>query len=132
MNATVHPSPFAHPPPLSDGLDFYFPTESGARKLVEFLQTMVPCRVQQSKRLVSHDDHSNVYNYKHTHSVEVVPVCKDNVVCLPKRLAHSLGGMGQVCVAHKVSNLVHLIDPTTCQGEECVILLCLFLYCMVN
>ncbi len=90
---------------------------------MEFLQSMIPCRAQHSKRLVSHDDHSNVYNYKYTSSVEVVPVCKDNVVCLPRKLAHSLGGIGQVCIVQKVSNLVHLIDPTTCQSK--FIALCL-------
>ena len=33
------------------------------------------------------DAKSNEYNYKYTTSVEVVPVCKDNVVCLPKQVA---------------------------------------------
>lgn len=99
-------------------MDFYFSSESGAKKLVEFLQSVIPCRAQHSKRLISHDDHSNVFNYKYTSSVEVVPICKDNVVCLPKKLAHSLGGIGQVCIAHKVSHLLHLIDPCTGQGNK--------------
>jgi len=76
---------------------------------------MIPIRSQNSKRLISHDVHTNDYNYKFSFSVDVVPVCKDNVVCISKQLAHNLGGIGQVCVVNKVSQAVHLIDPNTCQ-----------------
>lgn len=63
------------------------------------------------------DAKSNIYNYKYTTSVEVVPICKDNVVCLPPKVAQSLGGIGQICVVHKVTTMLHLIDPNTCQCE---------------
>ncbi len=33
-------------------------------------------RFETSKRLISHDIHSNIYNYKYTTLVEIVPVCK--------------------------------------------------------
>lgn len=33
-------------------------------------------RSKTSQRLISHDIHSNTYNYKSTFSVEIVPVCK--------------------------------------------------------
>ena len=59
--------------------------------MVDFLQSVVPCRYNTSKKLISHDANSNTYNYKYVFSVEVVPICKDNVVCLPIRLARSLG-----------------------------------------
>jgi len=101
--------------PHHEGLDFYFATESNAKKLVEFFSSMIPIRSQNSKRLISHDVHTNDYNYKFSFSVDVVPVCKDNVVCISKQLAHNLGGIGQVCVVNKVSQAVHLIDPNTCQ-----------------
>merc|ERR1719266_3230698 len=67
------------------------------------------------KKLISHDQNSNTYNYKYVFSVEVVPICKDNVVCLPVRLARSLGSIGQICHVQKVNHLLHLIDPNTCQ-----------------
>jgi len=104
--------------PVHEGLDFYFGFEPYARKLVEFLQSVIPMRYSHAKKLISHDASSNIYNYKYTLSVEVVPVCKDNVVCLPAKLAHSLGGIGQICVVNKVTSLVHLIDPNTCQFAE--------------
>ncbi|KAH7963315.1 hypothetical protein HPB52_020540 [Rhipicephalus sanguineus] len=65
-----------------DGLDFYFSKKDEARKLVDFFQTMVPCKYIMSQQLVSHDIHSNTFNYKHTFSVEIAPVCKDDVICL--------------------------------------------------
>ena len=40
------------------------------------LQSVVPCRFRSDKQLVSHDTHSNTYNYKYTFSVEIAPVCK--------------------------------------------------------
>ena len=62
--------------PNAEGLDFFFGSESGARKLVEFLSSVVPIRSQHAKRLVSHDANSNTFNYKYTTSVEIVPICK--------------------------------------------------------
>lgn len=51
---------------ISEGLDFFFSTEAHARRMVDFLNTVIPCRSQHSKKLLSHDVHSNTYNYKFT------------------------------------------------------------------
>jgi len=101
-----------------DGLDFFFSSESNAQKLVDFLASVIPIKYSGSKKLISHDIHSNNYNYKYSFSVEIVPICKLNVVCLPKKMATSLGGIGQICVVERVTNLIHLIDPNTCQFAE--------------
>ncbi|MED6245878.1 ribosome-binding protein, partial [Ataeniobius toweri] len=103
---------------IHDGIDFYYGSKQHAQKMVDFLQCTVPCRCKTSQRLISHDIHSNTYNYKSTFSAEIVPVCKDNVVCLPPRLAQSLGNMGQICVCIRVTSTIHLIDPRTLQIAE--------------
>lgn len=103
---------------IHEGLDFYFGSKQHGQKMVDFLQCTVPVRSKTSQRLISHDIHTNTYNYKSTFSVEIVPVCKDNVVCLSPRLAQSLGNMGQVCVCTRVTSTVHLIDPNTLQIAE--------------
>uniref|UniRef100_F7E4H4 60S ribosomal export protein NMD3 n=1 Tax=Monodelphis domestica TaxID=13616 RepID=F7E4H4_MONDO len=103
---------------IHDGLDFYYAQKQHAQKMVDFLQCTVPSRSKSSQRLISHDVHSNTYNYKSTFSVEIVPICKDNVVCLPPRLAQSLGNMSQICVCIRVTSAVHLIDPSTLQSES--------------
>ncbi|OXB70853.1 UNVERIFIED_CONTAM: hypothetical protein H355_013489 [Colinus virginianus] len=103
---------------IHDGLDFYYSSKQHAQKMVDFLQCTVPSRSKSSQRLTSHDIHSNIYNYKSTFSVEIVPVCKDNVVCLSPKLAQSLGNMSQICVCIRVTSTVHLIDPSTLQIAE--------------
>uniref|UniRef100_A0A4W3K2P1 60S ribosomal export protein NMD3 n=1 Tax=Callorhinchus milii TaxID=7868 RepID=A0A4W3K2P1_CALMI len=103
---------------IHDGLDFYYGSKQNAMKMVDFLQCTVPCKYKASQRLISHDVHTNNYNYKSTFSVEIVPICKDNLVCLPPRLAQSLGNMGQICVCVRVTNSIHLIDPNTLQIAE--------------
>lgn len=104
--------------PIHDGLDFMFGSEAAARKFLSFVEASVPCRVQQSKKLISHDAHNNTYNYKFTLAVEIVPLCKDTVVCLPRKLANQLGSIGQLCVVLKVTNVVTLVDPATGQCAE--------------
>nr|XP_054754715.1 60S ribosomal export protein NMD3-like [Lytechinus pictus] len=104
-----------------EGIDFYYASKdqsNGARKMVDFLISVVPCKYKLSQQLISHDIHNNTYNYKYTFSVEIVPICKDNVVCLPKKLAASLGNIGQICVCNRVCSTVQLIDPNTLQIVE--------------
>ncbi|XP_023316851.1 60S ribosomal export protein NMD3-like [Trichogramma pretiosum] len=104
--------------PNADGLDFFFMKESAARKLTDFIISVLPCKYQHSKKLISHDCHSNVYNYKFTFSIELVPLSKDSVICLPKNLTHQLGGITSVCVVHKVSCSIHLIDVSSGQVAD--------------
>jgi nonsense-mediated mRNA decay protein 3 len=101
-----------------DGLDFYFANKQDARKFLDFLLSIVPCRYQTSQQLISHDIHNNTYNYKHTFSLEIVPVCKDDVVCLPAKLAHNLGGISRLLVCTRITNTIHLIDPANAQIAE--------------
>lgn len=98
---------------IHEGLDFFFGSRAHALKLVDFLQSVVPIRFRNDKQLVSHDTHSNTYNYKYTFSVEIAPVCKDDLVCLSSKLSTSLGGMGPLVLCTKVSNQITLLDPVT-------------------
>ncbi|XP_048362028.1 60S ribosomal export protein NMD3 [Sphaerodactylus townsendi] len=103
---------------IHDGLDFYYASKQHAQKMVDFLQCTVPCRSKSSQRLISHDIHNNTYNYKSTFSMEIVPICKDNIVCLSPKLAQSLGNMSQICVCIRVTSTIHIIDPNTLQIAE--------------
>lgn len=98
---------------VNGGLDFYFAEHNCARKLVDFLMCVVPCRFETSKRLISHDIHSNIFNYKYTIVVEIVPICKDEIVCLSKKQAKQLGNIGPICICSRVTQNVYLIDPKT-------------------
>lgn len=107
--------------PIHGGLDFFYSSENHARKMVDFLHTMLPVKSTNSKRLISHDIHSNSYNYKYTFSVEIVPVSKDSLVCLGKKLQQQLGGISPLCLVQRVANTIHLIDPVTAQSKNLVL-----------
>lgn len=101
-----------------NGLDFYYSTKSAARKMVEFLTVHVPCRMKTSQQLVSHDIHNNKYQYKHTFSIEITPISKNDLVCLPLKLAQSLGGINQIVLCTRVTSFLQFVDPTTLEVAE--------------
>ncbi|KAF8366251.1 hypothetical protein PRIPAC_84080 [Pristionchus pacificus] len=112
--------------PVPTGIDFFYAKLQDARRLVDFLQSVLPCKYHYAQasgkyfklELVSHDTKNNTYDYKHTFCVEIVPICRDNVVCLPKQLAQSFGNMSQIAVCLRVSNVITLIDPRTLQMSD--------------
>lgn len=72
-------------------------------------------RTKSSEQLLSTDTHTNTANYKFTYSVEIVPICKDDLVCIPPKQARSLSNINPLTVCVRVGNSVHLMDPTTLQ-----------------
>ncbi|XP_015606312.1 60S ribosomal export protein NMD3 [Cephus cinctus] len=104
--------------PIHEGLDFFYANEAAARKMIDFLVAVLPCRYQHSKKLISHDIHSNIYNYKFTYSVEIVPISKDSIVCLPKKLTQQLGGIHPICLVYRTTNSIHLMDVSSGQIAE--------------
>jgi hypothetical protein len=54
------------------------------------------CRIKGSEQLISSEKQSNTANYKFTYSVEIVPVCKDDLVCLPRSQARAWGNISYV------------------------------------
>lgn len=104
--------------PMADGLDFFFTKQDDSRKLVQFLSNYVPCRYVTGRELISQDIRSNVFNYKYTFSVEIIPICKDHIICLPKKAAQQLGGINPLCIVTRVTQCIHIIDPNTLQWAE--------------
>eukprot|EP01138_Halocafeteria_seosinensis_P012910 gb/GECG01013188.1/.p1 GENE.gb/GECG01013188.1/~~gb/GECG01013188.1/.p1 ORF type:complete len:660 (+),score=114.92 gb/GECG01013188.1/:1-1980(+) len=103
---------------VPEGVDFHFNSKSNAMKFVDFLQSVIPCRHKSAKELVSHDVHTSHYNYKHTLAVEIVPLCKDDLVVLPPKLAASLGSFSPLALVYRVSNHVNIVDPVAIQTAE--------------
>lgn len=98
---------------MDQGIDFFFGNRSHAVKFVEFLGNVVPIRSRHDKHLVSHDAKSNNYNYKYTFSVEISPICREDLICLPQKVAVSMGNLGPLVLCTKVSNSIMLLDPFT-------------------
>ncbi|ORY34325.1 RNA binding protein [Naematelia encephala] len=101
-----------------DGLDFFYTERNAAIKMVEFLTGVVPVRTKSSEQLISSDTHSNTANYKFTYSVEIVPVCKDDLVVLPKAQAKAWGNISPLTICSRVGNTIHLLDPMTLQQTD--------------
>ena len=102
----------------ADGLDFYFPNRSAAQRIVDFFSHLVPIRAKEAKKLVSQDLRNNTTNYKYTILAEIAPICKHDLVCLPKVLAKELGGLAPIQLVVKLTSNVSLIDPMTCHRTD--------------
>lgn len=101
-----------------DGVDFFFAERNHALRFVDFLRESVPIKVKTAKKLISADNHSNTHNYKFTYAIEIAPVCKDDLVVLPLKLARTLGNISSLCLVTAVSSSIHVIDPFTTQTAE--------------
>lgn len=98
---------------MDHGIDFFFSNRSHGVKFLEFVGKVTPIKSRSDKQLVSQDTKSNTYNYKHTFSVEICPICREDLVCLPPKIAISLGNLGPLVICTKVSNSIMLMDPNT-------------------
>ena len=101
-----------------DGLDFFYAQKNHAVKMLDFLNSVVPIKSKKSEELISQDVHSGSSTYKFSYSIEIVPICKDDLVVLPKKLAKSLGNISQLVLCSKISNTLQFIDPTTLQKAD--------------
>ena len=50
--------------------------------------------------------------------MEIVPVSRDSIICLPRKLSHQLGGINSICLVYKITNSIHLIDVSSGQIAE--------------
>ncbi|KAF9027017.1 NMD3-domain-containing protein [Hymenopellis radicata] len=103
---------------VRDGLDFFYSQRSHALKMVEFLGSVVPIRSKASEQLLSSDTHTNTANFKYTYSVEIIPICKDDLVCIPLKMARQLSNINPLTICARVGNSLQLLDPTTLQACE--------------
>lgn len=101
-----------------DGLDFFYSQKNHAAKMVDFLNSVVPIKVKKSEELISQDIHTGSSTYKFSYSIEIVPICRDDLVVLPKKLAKSMGNISQFVICSKVSNTIQFLDPTTLQTAD--------------
>ncbi|GLB42375.1 putative acts as an adapter for the XPO1 CRM1-mediated export of the 60S ribosomal subunit [Lyophyllum shimeji] len=103
---------------VRDGLDFFYSARSHAIKMVEFLQGVVPVRSKASEQIISSDTHSNTANFKYTYSVEIIPICKDDLVCIPPKQARQMSNISPLTICTRVGNSIHLLDPQTLQSGD--------------
>ncbi|KAI5477654.1 hypothetical protein MNV49_006040 [Pseudohyphozyma bogoriensis] len=98
---------------VKDGLNFFYATKQHALKMVDFLGAIAPTQAKSSEQLISMDIQNSTTNSKLTYSVEIIPICKDDVVCLPIKVARAMHNIAQLVICHRVGNQLYLIDPLT-------------------
>ncbi|KAI9883042.1 MAG: hypothetical protein M1823_005192 [Watsoniomyces obsoletus] len=101
-----------------DGLDFFFSQRNHAEKFVDFLSSVAPVRSKKSQELISTDVHSSTKSYKFTFSVELIPICKDDLVALPIKLAQSIGSITPLVLCYRVGTSINVMDPNTLQTAD--------------
>ena len=50
--------------------------------------------------------------------IELAPVCREDLVMLPKELARLLGGIGPLVIVYKISKFIHIVDINSMQTFE--------------
>lgn len=100
---------------LKDGLDFFYGQKNHALKMVDFLLAVAPVKTKQSLELISVDTQLGNSTYKFSYSIELAPICRDDLVVLPKKLAHLMGNILRLVLCLKVLNLLQFLDPNTLQ-----------------
>ena len=103
---------------VKDGLDFFFAQRNSAEKFVDFLNSVTPVRKKTSQELISMDIHTSSKSYKFTFSVELVPICKDDLVALPIKLAKQTGNIAPLGLCYRVGTSINIIDPQTLQTAD--------------
>ncbi|VVT54996.1 uncharacterized protein SAPINGB_P004367 [Magnusiomyces paraingens] len=102
-----------------EGLDFYYNDRKYAVKMMEFLQSVIPVKVKKSEEFISQDTHTSKKTFKFTYHVEIVPITKDDLVVLPKKIANSLGLLPtQLVLCRRIAHTIHFLDPTTIKTAE--------------
>ncbi|KFX93468.1 hypothetical protein O988_06817 [Pseudogymnoascus sp. VKM F-3808] len=103
---------------VKDGLDFYFAARNQATAFVDFLTSVAPVKSKKSQELISMDIHTSTKSYKFSYSVELVPICKDDLVALPIKLAQQIGNMNPIALCYRVGTAINLLDPSTLQTHD--------------
>jgi len=99
-----------------DGMDFYFAERGKGERFINFLEDEVPITVKKSKKLIGTDVKSNISNYKFTSLVEIAPLCKDDLLYLPKSLAKSQSSISRLVLVKNIGEVMQIVDPATGQS----------------
>ena len=93
-----------------DGINFYYKNTTHASRLIDFLGSILPVTVKNSKQLISHDEQSNIHSYKYTFSVNLPKICRHDLVIIPKKLSVELGGTSRLLLCIKLNQSIGLLD----------------------
>jgi len=82
------------------------------------LNSVAPVRSKKSQELISVDIHTSTKSYKFSYSVELIPICKDDLVAVPIKLAKQIGNISPLCICYRIGTSINLLDPSTLQTAD--------------
>lgn len=100
-----------------DGIDFYYLNKVPALKMVEFIKKSTMVRLKVSEQLITEDKKSNKSKYKFTYCIEIVPICRDDILKVSERIAMKYG-IGRINIVLKVHSNIKMIDPLSMKIVE--------------
>jgi len=103
---------------VNNGIDFFYAERNSAEKFVDFLTSVSPVRTKKAQELISMDVHTSVKSYKFSFSCELVPICKDDLVALPMKIAQAIGNIPPLTLCYRVGTAVNFIDANTMQTAD--------------
>ncbi|KAK2965167.1 hypothetical protein RJ640_019922 [Escallonia rubra] len=93
---------------MDNGVDYYFANKGPALVFVDILANSAPVKISVDKRKNSK---GSSYYYKFT--VQISPICREDLIYLPSEVAISLGNLGPLVICTKVTKKIALLDPFT-------------------
>jgi len=101
-----------------DGIDFYFNERNQALRFIDFLGNCVPIKTKYSRKLISADQSNGTADFKHNHLIDIAPICKDDLLILPKELAQKQSNINPLVLVKRVGAGIYVIDPITSERTD--------------
>jgi nonsense-mediated mRNA decay protein 3 len=92
----------------------FFKSRSQAQRVVAFVNTLFPTITKTSKKLINADKHSNSHRNEIVIVMEVVPLCRFDLVVTPRES----GRAPELMVVSQLSTNVHMVNPKTLSKVE--------------
>lgn len=92
----------------------YFKTKTHAQRIVGFVNSLFPTISKTSKKLIGKDTHSNLHRNEFVISMEVVPLCRFDLIVTTRES----GRVPELMLVSQLSTNVHLINPNTLNKIE--------------
>jgi nonsense-mediated mRNA decay protein 3 len=96
---------------VANGFDFYFGGLTQAHSFANMCQTLAPMRVSINKKMVSADATNNTANVKTTIALDMVPLCRHDLVAVHKS-ARRAKLAGRLVLVEKVSSTIQFVDAS--------------------
>ncbi|KAK1443465.1 nonsense-mediated mRNA decay protein 3 [Babesia gibsoni] len=96
-----------------NGFDLHFQSKTYAQKFADFVSDKIVSQVKSSKKLITQDSSNNKWDFKYTLQVTLIPICTDDLVFLPPKIASMNGGISPFLLCVNLTTTISLIDPFT-------------------